>query len=509
MNMNSIDTVAEVISPSFFTAFVEVFIEMAPYLAFGLLVAGVLHIFVRKSFIIKHLGTHGFMSTVKASLLGVPLPLCSCSVVPTALSLRKSGASQGATLSFLISTPQTGVESIAATWGMMGPVFAIFRPVAAFITGVVGGSIASATAPQIEDEEIALEEEVVVSLSLGEKFKELFRYGFVELMDDLAFNLLIGIMISAVITSLIPESYKEQLIAILGDKVLLQMLIVMVIAVPMYICATASIPIALSLTALGFSPAAAFVFLITGPATNAATITVIAGKLGKRIAVIYLATIVILAIPFGFLLQYIYHYLGIDMGSAMGHMHGEHGTPWWKLVSALFFAFFMLGSLWRVYGKPLVRKFKKRDGGVSMTSENKIFTVSGMTCKNCVRHVVETAEAVKNAENVEVSLEAGTLVMSGDIDSAVVIEQLAKAGYATTQITQSSSAEFDVAAMTCKNCVRHVVETAEKTVGVGNVEVDLESGTMVISSGITEEQRIVIIESVTKAGYLTSLKETV
>ncbi len=267
---------------TFLKIFWTLYIEMVPYLAFGLFVSGILHVTVNKSFIINHFGKKGFLSAVKAAFLGVPLPLCSCSVVPTALSLKKHGASNGATISFLISTPQTGVESIAATWGMMGPLFALFRPFAAFITGIVGGVVTTTIAEETSSEAESKKETTVIQRTLSEKFQELIRYGFRELLDDIGLNLLVGIVISALITLLVPDDFFGSF----AGNTLVAMFLMIIAGAPLYICSTASIPIAASLMMKGISPAAAFVFLIVGPATNAATITVITSKLGKKIGII-------------------------------------------------------------------------------------------------------------------------------------------------------------------------------------------------------------------------------
>ncbi|MDE5959958.1 MAG: permease, partial [Muribaculaceae bacterium] len=120
----------------FLATFWAMLCEMAPYLLLGFLFAGMLHAFLPASFYNRHLGRPGFWSVAKAAMFGVPLPLCSCGVIPTAMSMRRQGASRAATVSFLISTPQTGVDSILATGSLLGWPLALIRPIAAFATAL-------------------------------------------------------------------------------------------------------------------------------------------------------------------------------------------------------------------------------------------------------------------------------------------------------------------------------------------------------------------------------------
>lgn len=416
---------------SFFDAFVSVFIEMAPYLFFGLFVAGALHVFIKRSFILSHFGGHGKGAIVKASLLGVPLPLCSCSVVPTALSFKKSGASDGATVSFLISTPQTGVESIAATWGMMGPLFAIYRPLVAFITGIIGGVVTSQTRQKdLDVAEAPQDTKEEVKRTLIEKIQELFRYGFVELMDDLALNLLIGLVVSAVIATVVPESFFD----LIRGNLFREMVFVILLGAPWYICSTASIPVAAALVMQGISPAAAFVFLVVGPATNAATFTVIFAQMGRRIGMIYLWTIILVAIPFGFLLDYFYTLFNVDLMQSMDHMHHVEEIDLWKIVAGIGFLLLVLHSLWRVYAKGFLRRLTA--GKVSEGTNETDFEVEGMTCKNCVRHVKEAIEGIKGVEKVEVDLESKQAKVWGDVPDIAVLDVVKKAGYSPIKSTQ-------------------------------------------------------------------------
>ena len=280
----------------------DVMAIMAPYLLLGFLVAGILGAFVPASFIETHLGKRGTWQIVKASLLGVPIPLCSCSVIPVATSLRRHGATKGATISFLTSTPQTGVDSIAATWGLLGPLFAVFRMAVAFITGVICGASVEALTPPSEEFENVCEDEHCPSCkpeSGINKWKQVFVYGFGTLPRDIGRALLIGIVISGLLGALVPDDFFTRYL----NSEWLSMLAVMALGIPLYVCSTGSIPVALAMIGMGLSPGAALVFLITGPATNAATIATVLKTMGRRAVIIYLATLAGCSMAAGWLLN--------------------------------------------------------------------------------------------------------------------------------------------------------------------------------------------------------------
>ncbi len=279
--------------------------EMSPYLLFGFLVAGILSVFISPEKVEKHLGKRGFKSILKATLFGIPLPLCSCGVIPVASSLRKHGASRGATTSFLLSTPQTGVDSILVTYSLLGGIFAIFRPLIALVSGLVGGLAADLSNKDDEENHIKCEDECCHKDGGGVKGNRAIRalrYGFVTLPGDIAGALLIGLVVAGIISALVPANYFAD---ILGGGVM-SMFVMMIIGLPLYVCATASVPIAASLINAGVSPGAVFAFLMTGPATNAATIAVVWKLMGKRTAITYLSTVVVFAVSGGLLLDYIF-----------------------------------------------------------------------------------------------------------------------------------------------------------------------------------------------------------
>jgi uncharacterized membrane protein YraQ (UPF0718 family) len=305
--------------------------DMSPYLLFGFLVAGALSVLMSQQTVTRHLGGRGIWPLVKASVLGVPLPLCSCGVIPVSMSLHQKGASKGAAISFLLSTPQTGVDSIFVTLSLLGPVFAIFRPVAALITGLVGGTLVNifdrtSTQPAPDPEESA----PGTCCHAGKqpsKVVRALRYGFLTLPRNIGRAMLVGLLLAAVISALIPDDF---FVEHLGHGIL-PLLVMMVLGIPVYVCATASVPVAAALILKGLSPGAALVFLMTGPATNAASLITIARTLGLRTAVIYLLTVAGCALGSGVLLDSLATSLDVgDIGHCAWMLPG-----WLKTVSAL------------------------------------------------------------------------------------------------------------------------------------------------------------------------------
>jgi uncharacterized membrane protein YraQ (UPF0718 family) len=277
--------------------------EMSPYLLFGFFIAGLLSIIISTEFVEKHLGSKGLAPLLKASLLGIPLPLCSCGVIPVSMSLRKHGASKGATISFLLSTPQTGADSIFVTLSLLGPVFAILRPVAALITGLIGGSLVQVSEPESDSQNTPAEkctDSCCAKDNPQPKIIKALHYGFIALPRDIAKAMLAGLIIAAVISTAVPQDFFAPL---LGGGII-AMLVMMLLGIPVYVCATASVPIAAALIAKGASPGVALVFLMTGPATNAAAFTTILSVLGKKTAFAYIATVAGCAVTFGLLLDW-------------------------------------------------------------------------------------------------------------------------------------------------------------------------------------------------------------
>ena len=331
----------DILEGVFYSAY-DLFGRMAPYLLFGYFFAGLLHVFIKPGAISSHLGGDSLKSVVKAALLGVPLPLCSCAVIPAALSLRKEGASRGAVLSFLISTPTTGVDSILATYSLLGVFFTVYRVIASFITGILSGILANIFLKGDGHEKVLEAEKCSAcgsskreyTKSFPLRIKEVFRYAYIDLLKDTGPSLLFGIFLGGVISFLVP---KELVSEHLGYG-LLPMLIMLIVGLPMYVCATASIPIAASLMLKGLAPGAAFVFLLAGPATNIVTMSVIAKSMGKRALVIYLSSIIIAAISMGGALNFFWENFPVSTGAFHSDHAGEMLPVWITALSSIFLA---------------------------------------------------------------------------------------------------------------------------------------------------------------------------
>jgi uncharacterized membrane protein YraQ (UPF0718 family) len=315
--------------------------QMSPYLLFGFAMAGALKVLIPTSLVQKHLGGKGIWPIIKSSLFGVPLPLCSCGVIPVAMSLRKRGASKGATVAFLLSTPQTGVDSIFVTYSLLGLVFTIARPLIALITGIVGGvgvdlfDNKPSEAPAIEEDE--------ESDSNKNIFKLGFRHAFLVLPRDIGAAMLIGLVIAAIIGVAVPDDFFANKIGTgIGA-----MIIMMLVGIPLYVCATASVPIAAALIAKGLTPGAALVFLMTGPASNAASIAIIWKVMGSRTAIIYLLTVAVCALTFGLLMDAMFKNLGSEIH---GHFHQMGATPL-EHISAIVLLAVLLWGIYKKYHK--------------------------------------------------------------------------------------------------------------------------------------------------------------
>lgn len=289
---------------------------MSIYLLIGLLLAGILKQIVPDDFISKHLGKNSTGSVIKATIFGIPLPICSCSVIPLAQSLRKEGASKGSVQSFLISTPITGVDSILATFSFFGLVFTIFRVVSSVIIAIIVGLIQNFVEKDDKKTEV-LEEKSSCSChcscdSLEKKkksfsIKEVFTYAYVTLFKDMVKPLFIGLILGALFTTFVPKEYSS----LLFENQFLTYLVIILFSMPLYVCATASLPLAAAFMLNGMSGGAAFIFLTAGPATSAVTMSVVYKLLGKTSLMIYISTIALLSLLFGFLYDTFFSELNI------------------------------------------------------------------------------------------------------------------------------------------------------------------------------------------------------
>jgi len=326
-----------------------VILEMAPFLLFGFALAGLLSIWISPEWTERHLGGKGIGPVLKATLLGIPLPLCSCSVIPVVASMRRHGASRAAATSFLLSTPQTGVDSIAVTYALLGPIFAAFRPIAALVSGVLGGLLVLVFG-KANSAETDMPPACTDSCCAGDRtapaWLRAVRYGFVTLPRDLAWPLLAGVAIAGAITAALPA---DSLPRHIGSG-LLSILVLMAAGIPLYVCATASVPIAAGLIRLGASPGAALAFLIVGASTNPATVTMVWKFLGRRTMVVYLVTVGLSAVVCGLALDGLSNWLVHELpqlaagtaGACVGHMPEQFGL--WSNVWAIMLLAVLVGS---------------------------------------------------------------------------------------------------------------------------------------------------------------------
>jgi uncharacterized membrane protein YraQ (UPF0718 family) len=299
--------------------FILLFTESAPYLLLGLLLAGIIRMLVPDSWITKFLGEKS--SVVTAAIIGTPLPLCSCSVIPTAIGIRRAGASKASTASFMVATPETGVDSIGVTLALMGPVMAIARPLSAIISAIVAGTLVrfwDTETPPIQEEAVksccgGKKEE----LTFSQKMKNAVIYGYGKLLSDFMGWLLIGLSFAALIHTFVPPTLLSEY----GNGIF-AMLVAVVISIPMYICATASTPIAAGLMLSGISPGAALVFMLTGPATNIATLMVVKNELGLKSLMGYLTGVVLTALTMGVILDWMVEYFQLTIEVSQGQ-HGD------------------------------------------------------------------------------------------------------------------------------------------------------------------------------------------
>jgi len=331
----------------------ELTYNLSFYLLLGSLAAGFLHIFISDSYIKRHLGNSSFGSVVKAALFGIPLPFCSCSVIPFAVSLKKSGASNGAVLSFLISTPITGADSIAATYGVFGGFFTLYRIVSSLIIALIAGILTNLFALPSVVQSITeeIEEETAETTPPLQRFKKALDYAFNTVFKDIARPLAFGIILGGVITTFIPAD-----LGLMADQYyLLTYLIILLIAPPLYICATSSIPVAASLILLGVPAGAAFVLLSAGPATSTVTMSVIYRNLGRKIFTIYLSVIVFFSFFFGMLLDWILDTARIDI-KEMLTVH-EEGSGLFALSSLILFILLF----YYIVVEPLKRRVGKNE----------------------------------------------------------------------------------------------------------------------------------------------------
>lgn len=351
----------------------QLLLSSSIYILFGILVAGLLRAFLNPAFVATHLGSGKVSSVIKASLLGIPIPLCSCGVIPAAASLKKQGANNGATAAFLISTPESGVDSIAITYALLDPIITVARPIAAFITATAAGltenffgrhDTSTALTPDLScpidnccDGTDCAQADHTTHHTYTEKISFGMSYAFGELWGDLAVWFFVGIALAGTISAIIPENVASEY---LGGG-LITMLIMLAAGIPMYICATASTPIAAALILKGISPGAALVFLLAGPATNITSLTMVFKILGKRTTVIYLSVIMILSVVSGLCLDMVYSLWGVSARAVAGSA-GEFIPIWAQTAGAFALVALSVRPFSRAVSSSIFRKKKHEPG---------------------------------------------------------------------------------------------------------------------------------------------------
>ena len=404
---------------TFIIGLLNVVCEMAPYLLLGFFVAGVLHVFVPQKFYANYLSRNNKLSVVWAALLGVPLPLCSCGVIPTAIGLRNEKASKGAIASFLIATPQTGIDSILATFSLMGLGFAVIRPTAALITGVCGGLLVNRL---VEDEEnCSIEESCQCQTSNSQsKLWRALKYAYYDMLRDIGLRLLIGLVLAALIQVVVPDEFFLRF----GSQPLLQMLVILVIAVPMYICSTGSIPVAAALMMKGLSPGAALVMLMAGPAVNLASILVVYKSMGRRFTMVYLMTIVGFAVLFGLLLnatELFTSHSSLFTSCDACCLSTSALPSTFKIICATVLTLLIIFAL--------MMKFFSRFTNKQVDPDVTVYRVENMHCSHCEAAVVRAVEEVPGVEKAKASASANTLTIKGPAAEDAVRAAVEGIGY--------------------------------------------------------------------------------
>lgn len=396
-------------------SFADILNQMSPYILLGFIIAGLLHVFVRRSTMARHLSGGGWRPVVKAALFGIPLPLCSCGVLPTAVGLRRQGASKASAVSFLIATPQTGVDSIAATYSLLGLPFAILRPIAAMVGAVAGGVAVGHGTKEEAVEIIDTKDDETVPRGFFAKIIEAVRYGLVDMVASVGKWLVIGLVVAALITVFVPNSFFVGL----SRYPLLAMLAVLVVAIPMYICATGSIPIALSLMLKGLSPGIAFVMLMAGPAANFASVMILNRSIGRKATAIYIGSVALTAIAFGLLIDLLLPASWFLPTGATGDVCAHHEFAVFPTIcSAILAALLIYAAI-----------NNKKHSHNHLTDMSHTYTIKGMNCPHCRAAVEKAIAGVDGVEEVEVSLSKGLATVSGHEDAEKVAEAVKLAGF--------------------------------------------------------------------------------
>lgn len=404
--------------------FLHLACEMAPYLLLGFFLAGLMHAFIPGHFYGKYLSGGSFRSVAYATLFGIPLPLCSCGVIPTAMSLRKEGASKGAVVSFLIATPQTGVDSIVATYGLMGLPFAVVRPLVALVTALFGGGLALMGEGERDDATMSETSSDKPAEGLLNRMKEALKYGFVTMMQDIGRWLVLGLAVAALITIGVPSEW----FTLFKDSTWASMILVLCISVPMYVCATGSIPIAVALMLKGLTPGAALVLLMAGPACNLASMMVVRKVLGMRTLLIYLSAIVVGAVVFGNIIDFLHYHQLIDFLGQLTYRDGccMEETSWFSCLSAIVLLLLLFNAL-------VIQRYVSKDSIINSKSDSmKIFFIEGMSCNHCRMSAEKAILSVAGVTSATVDLQSKEARVEGTASAEEICKAVEAVGFKCT-----------------------------------------------------------------------------
>lgn len=421
--------------------------EMSPYLLLGFLLAGLMHAFIPGRYYTKYLSKKTFKSVINAAILGIPLPLCSCGVIPTAMSLRKEGASKGATTSFLIATPQTGVDSIIATYSLMGLPFALVRPIAALVTAVFGGVLANATDESVEvnvkdggngnceidgpngqcetnGECRNPHSSFYTPHSSFNKILIALRYAYVEMMEDIGKWLILGLIVAGLITVFVPDEAFQ----IFEGNTFASMILVLCIAMPMYVCATGSIPIAVALMMKGLTPGAALVLLMAGPACNFASMLVVRKVLGTKSLIIYMISIVIGAIGFGCLIDYLQFNNIVNFLAQLKMEQACCAEPdsWFAWGCTALLCLLLINAL-------VINKLSHNKKTNEISMDTQTYHIEGMSCNHCRMTAEKALESVPGVTSATVDLATKEALVTGTATEEDLRKAIDEVGFTLTK----------------------------------------------------------------------------
>ena len=465
----------------FLTAFWSVLVELSVWLFVGAVVSVLMYKYLPENFVRGKL--QGYNGVFRSVLLGVPLPLCSCGVIPAGISLKKNGASSGSAVGFLISTPQTGVDSILVSSAFLGWPFALFKVFAAVVMGVLGGSFVEVLEEPTEEEQFHAKTE-----KKSKTWKDAFEHG-IQLIRGIWKWLIVGIALSAILDVWVPD----ELLMALGSGFVAS-LTALAISVPLYVCATASVPIAASLVAGGFPPAAALVFLVAGPATNVATIGAILSTFGKRTTVIYVGTVVLGSLILGSLFSFVVPVTEVSST----HMH----HAWWMELSAVALVGMLLYFAYEEFTQmQQLRHLKKIQGDAGLedvdrnTGHAKVhqLQLQGIHCGSCVAKITKELNHRFSLNEVSVDKESEMLHFTGQVYLGDVTSTIRELGFGVYE-----TKTLEVEGLHCGSCVSKLTQALQKTSGVDSAFVLLDERTATVNSMLLEKELENVIE---EAGF--------